>query len=78
MGLGGQAVFSFDRFSILGPGQWQNSTDMGQARKELHTWDMEDVRIGDSNIGAVVINTHISPLMICFAPRCFENSACSW
>ena len=31
-GLVGQAVFSFDRFSILGPGQWQDSTDEGQAQ----------------------------------------------
>ena len=30
--LGGHAAFSFDRFSILGPGQWQDSTEMGQAK----------------------------------------------
>ena len=35
--LVGQAVFSFDRFSILGPGQWQDSTDGGQAGTQYST-----------------------------------------
>ena len=41
MGLGGQAVFSFDRFSILGPGQWQYNTDMGQEEKKHLSLDLE-------------------------------------